>query len=155
MRKVCQEAIELIMKCEGWRAEPYLDSGNIPTIGYGTTIYPNGKKVSMTDDKITKFDAEIYLRHHVDLISNTLDKYFKKINIEFNDNEFGALISFAYNLGCDPVIGKVRSMNNAIISKDKSKIASAFDLYVFVKKIKSVGLIGRRNSEKRLFIKEV
>ena len=38
---------------EGFRAAPYRDSANIPTIGYGTILYPNGHSVTMADPAIT------------------------------------------------------------------------------------------------------
>ena len=37
----------LIKKYEGYSSKPYLCPAGVATIGYGTTVYPNGKKVSM------------------------------------------------------------------------------------------------------------
>ena len=156
MRKIPDQAIDLIIKSEGWKAEPYYDTNNIPTIGYGTTAYPNGKPVSINDSKITKSDAEIYLIHSVQYVANTIEKYLKKIGLELNDDQFSALISFGYNLGTAPIVGKMRSMNSALLSKDFNKIANAFELYVYDKrKVKLAGLVARRKQEKNLFLKGI
>ncbi|WP_336716249.1 lysozyme [Chryseobacterium mucoviscidosis] len=49
-----QKGINFILSFEGFSAKPYLDSAGIPTIGYGNTYYPGGKKVTMKDLPITK-----------------------------------------------------------------------------------------------------
>ena len=40
----------IIKQFEGFRAKPYKDSAGIPTIGYGTIQYPDGKAVTMMTD---------------------------------------------------------------------------------------------------------
>ena len=47
----------LITKFEGLRLKPYLDSVKSPTIGYGNTYYPDGKRVTLLDKDITKQQA--------------------------------------------------------------------------------------------------
>jgi len=51
-------AAEVIKEFEGYSSKPYLCSANIPTIGYGNTIYPNGERVTMDDPEIDKAEAE-------------------------------------------------------------------------------------------------
>lgn len=91
-------AIELIKEYEGFRIRAYICPAGVPTIGYGTTIYPSGEKVSL-GDVITKPQAERCLQHYVD--SRILPVLSKTIPFwsEMNPNQRGALISFAYNLG--------------------------------------------------------
>ena len=72
-------------------------NSNVPTIGIGTIIYPNGLKVSMTDKPITLDQAKEYLNHD-------LQKFVKGVvsligNTKLNQNQFDALVSFAYNCG--------------------------------------------------------
>jgi lysozyme len=68
----------------------------VPTIGYGTTIYPNGQKVQLTDKVITSQEAEAYLQ-------NDLRQFEKDVEMlvqpALTQNQFDALVSFAYNLG--------------------------------------------------------
>ena len=64
----------LIKEFESFRANPYLDSEGIPTIGYGTTSYPDGRKVTMNDSPVTQDVADTYFQHHVDQFSDHISK---------------------------------------------------------------------------------
>lgn len=92
----CSDAgIKLIQSFEGLRLAAYLDSANIPTIGFGTIRYPNGTKVKM-GDVCTEADADDYFRHdltrfELDVDAMTADTVAQR--------QFDALTSFAYNLG--------------------------------------------------------
>ena len=55
--KLNEEGYKLITKFEGFSSKPYLCSAKIPTIGYGNTYYPDGKRVTLLDDDITKEKA--------------------------------------------------------------------------------------------------
>ena len=94
--KTSQKGINLIVSFEGFSAKPYLDSAGIPTIGYGNTYYPGGKKVTMEDPAITKEQG-------VELFAAVLPTYEKivnsKVKIELNQNQFDALVSHTYNTG--------------------------------------------------------
>ena len=52
--KTSDKGIELIKSFEGFSSKPYLCPAKIPTIGYGATFYPDGKKVTMKDSPITE-----------------------------------------------------------------------------------------------------
>ena len=58
------KAIELIKEFEGFRTEAYLDGVGIPTIGYGTTHWPNGSPVKM-GEVVTQEQAERYLKSFI------------------------------------------------------------------------------------------
>ena len=94
--KTGTKGIELIKSFEGFSAKPYKCPALIPTIGYGATFYPSGKKVTMTDKLITESEG-------VDLLKSMLvsfEKYVDSYCIDsINQNQFDALVSFAYNLG--------------------------------------------------------
>ena len=55
----------LIKKYEGFSSKPYLCPAGVATIGYGTTRYPDGTKVSMVDEPITEEQATAYLNSYV------------------------------------------------------------------------------------------
>ena len=60
--KPSQAAISLIKSFESFRSRPYLDTGNVPTIGYGATIYPDGRKETVVEtggEAVTVSDEEI------------------------------------------------------------------------------------------------
>ena len=88
----------LITKFEGFSAKPYLCSAAVPTIGYGSTFYEDGSKVTITDKPITKERA-------IDLFKVVADKFAKDVTklvvSNINQNQFNALVSFAYNVGSD------------------------------------------------------
>lgn len=93
-------AFKLIKQFEGCHLTAYPDplSGAEPfTIGYGTTRYPGGRRVSR-GDKITVIEADMFMRTEVDQIAKKLSDtvpYWSKMT----DGQQSALISFAYNLG--------------------------------------------------------
>ena len=60
-------AIELVKRFEGFRNKPYLCPAGVPTIGYGSTHYADGRAVTLADLPMSKEDAhalmEAELRH--------------------------------------------------------------------------------------------
>lgn len=62
-KEALELAVNLCKQFEGFRSEPYLCPAKVPTIGYGCTCYPNGKKVTMHDKPITEPEALDLLRH--------------------------------------------------------------------------------------------
>jgi lysozyme len=95
--KISKKGLEVIKKHEGFRNKPYLCPAGIPTIGYGNTYYPDGSKVKMTDKPLSKDIAYVLLRLVVEDFEQCVNKYVKS---DINQNQFDALVSFAYNLGC-------------------------------------------------------
>ena len=106
--KIPQSGIDLIKEFEGYakqlpdgRAEAYADPIHgwaVPTIGYGTTTYPDGRKVNR-GDVITRSEAEEYLIAHIE---DSCQASLERIPTwrQMNDNQKGAIYSFGYNLGC-------------------------------------------------------
>jgi lysozyme len=86
----------LITKFEGLRLKPYLCSAKIPTIGHGNTYYPDGKRVTLLDKDITKQQA-------FDMFKEVANRFAKRVDTlvtsNLNQNQFNALVSFAYNVG--------------------------------------------------------
>lgn len=96
MMKVSKNGVELIKKFEGFRSKPYLDSVGVPTIGYGTTYYPNGKRVSISDELITESIGSNLLSVSASKFESIVNSLVKK---PINQNQFDSLISFVYNVG--------------------------------------------------------
>jgi lysozyme len=85
-----------ITKHEGLRLKPYLCPAKIPTIGYGNTYYANGKRVTLLDKDITKQEAFEMFKE----IANRFAKRVEElVTSNINQNQFNALVSFAYNVG--------------------------------------------------------
>ena len=86
----------LITKHEGLKLKPYLCPAKIPTIGYGNTYYADGKRVTLLDKDITKQQA-------FDMFKEIANRFAKRVDAlvtsNINQNQFNALVSFAYNVG--------------------------------------------------------
>lgn len=94
--KTSQAGIDLIKSFEGFRSAPYRDAVGIPTIGYGMTIYPDGRKVTMSDKPITEAQAVEGLRNLLGRYEQAVERYAQ---IKLCQHQFDALVSFAYNVG--------------------------------------------------------
>ena len=96
MKSISKNGLKLIKKHEGFRNHPYKDVKGIPTIGYGNTFYEDGTKVTMEDHPITKKRGEELLK----IIVNKFEVgVWENLEVEVNQNQFDALVSFAYNVG--------------------------------------------------------
>lgn len=82
--------LPLIRRFEGCRLTAYLDAVGIPTIGWGET-----KGVKM-GDKITQAQADDRLLTRYDEFQA---KVVKLVTHRITDNQLGALVCFAYNVG--------------------------------------------------------
>lgn len=87
---------ELIKTFEGLSLKPYLCSAKVATIGYGNTFYTNGIKVTMSDAPITKEKADEMLKVIADSFALKVSKIVPN---NLTQNQFNALVSFAFNLG--------------------------------------------------------
>ena len=148
--KLDKSGIELITKWEGLKLKPYLCSANVPTIGYGSTYYENGKKVSLADSKISKERA-------VQLFENTVSTYEKGVlkllgTTKVNQNQFNALVSFAYNLGLKS-LGNSTLLKVVKLNPNDKKISIEFGKWVNAGGKKLSGLVRRRNAESDLYFK--
>lgn len=146
--KISNNGISLIKQFEGLSLKPYLDAINIPTIGYGSTYYRNGKKVSMSDKPISEDEANSLL---VYIANKDFGEFVNKVvKVELNQNQFDALVSFAYNLGNGNL------QNSTLLKKVNQKdfVGASKE---FVKWNKAggkelVGLTRRREKERDLFL---
>ncbi len=94
--KTSQKGIDLIKSFEGFSSKPYLCPAKVPTIGYGATFYPNGKRVTMKDSPITEEEGVDILKSMLVSFERYVDSYTRD---DISQNQFDALVSFAYNLG--------------------------------------------------------
>ena len=82
---------------EGTVLVPYKDSVGVATIGTGTTVYPNGQKVKMTDPKITQKQATEYLKFHINKDAKIFNKTL--IGIPLSQTEYDLYMDFTYQFG--------------------------------------------------------
>ena len=91
-------AAALCRRFEGFRSKPYLCPAGIPTIGYGSTYYPGGKKVALDDPPIQEDTARAMLMHELE---HTYLPGVLRLCPGLADDEkrCNAIVDFAYNLG--------------------------------------------------------
>lgn len=94
--KLDSKGYELIKGFEGLSLKPYLCSAGVPTIGYGNTFYTNGIMVTIKDAPITKEKANEMLKVIADSFALKVSKIVPN---NLTQNQFNALVSFAFNLG--------------------------------------------------------
>jgi lysozyme len=95
--KISQQGLDLIKHFEGLVLHPYLDVVHVPTIGYGSTMYRNGSKVKIGDPPISQAYAEELLAWEVAMKELAVQKALGGYTV--NQNQFDAIVSFAYNVG--------------------------------------------------------
>lgn len=95
--KISENGLNLIKDFEGFSSTPYLCPAGIPTIGYGSTYYEDGTKVTLKDKPITEERATELLEF---VANKTFSENINKVvKVPLNQNQFDALVSFAYNIG--------------------------------------------------------
>jgi len=91
-------AAELCRKYEGYRARPYLCPANVATIGYGSTYYADGKKVTLQDPPMDEPTARALLL--VELEHTYLPGVLRNCPILATDvRKCNSIVDFAYNCG--------------------------------------------------------
>ena len=139
--------VDLICSFEGKRLTAYDDGVGVWTIGFGTTVYPNGIKVKK-GDTCTEAQAKAYMAYDLKKFDVTVSK---AVTVALNQNQFDALVSLAYNIGASAFSQStlVKKLN----ANDIRGAADQFDVWVNAGGKRMQGLVNRRGHEKRLFLK--
>jgi len=90
-------AVNLCKKFEGFKSKPYLCPAGIPTIGYGTTFYPDGRRVSLADAPCSEAQATVWMMHELEV--KALPAVLRFCPALKDVKAINALVSFVYNLG--------------------------------------------------------
>ena len=138
--------VGLQKKFEGFRAAPYLCPAGVATIGYGSTRYENGVRVTMQDPPISKDRAEAMLKL---VVMRFQLRIRAKLKRPLTSGEQAALNDFAYNLGCGALFGSTLLRKH--MRGDKRGAAMEFRRWVYAGGRKLKGLIRRRAAERRLY----
>ena len=146
---ITQETLNLIKKYEGFRAKAYQDVVGVWTIGYGNTFYPDGKKVK-EGDLISEEDAEKLLRT---VVNDFGRKVTDEIRVQLTDCQFGALVSFTYNVGIG-AFQRSTLLRKVNADPEDPEIKNEFLKWVKAGGNIFPGLVKRRKEEAKFYYKE-
>ena len=91
-------AASLCKQFEGFRSKPYLCPAGVATIGYGSTYYADGRKVTLNDPPTTQEEAHVLLMHELE--HTYLLGVLRNCPILATDEKkCNAIVDFVYNLG--------------------------------------------------------
>lgn len=149
--KLSEEGLRLIKSFEGYHTRlkdgscaAYLCPAGVATIGYGCTV---GVKLGMV---WTEQQAEDALAKEVSRFEDAVNRL---VTVPINQNEFDALVSFAYNCG-EGALAK-SSILRRLNKGDRKGAAQAFHLWNKGGGRVLAGLVSRRAREAALFLKPV
>lgn len=165
MRLINDKGLEIIKSFEGIEdgdpstvnLDPYLCPANVWTIGWGHAIvYDNkllkgksNKKIaySLYPNGLTMEQADKLLLSDTTSFSIQVENLIK---VEVTDNQFSALVSFAYNIGIGGLSKStlLRKLNLG----DFIGASNEFPKWRMVGPKVSNGLVRRREAEKKLFL---
>ena len=148
--KINQATVELVKEFEGFSAKAYKCPAGIWTIGYGTTAAAGVGITPKEGMTISKNDAEGYLHAALEKFASQIED---AITAPINENEFGAFVSLAYNIG--PGAFKKSSALSSFNAGDKAKSAKAILLWNKAGGKVLKGLTRRREAERKLFLTPV
>ena len=144
MRQINDAGLSLIKEFEGYKLTAYQDEVGVWTIGWGCTagvtegmVITDQQAVDMLNAELAQFENDV-----------TND-----VTVDLNDNEFAALVSFAYNLGNGSLHGS--TLLRLLNAGDRAGAAAQFPLWDHAGHVVDAGLLRRRNAEMALFLTPV
>ena len=144
---VSAKGLNFIKDFEGERLKSYRDTGNIWTIGFGSTYNHDAKRKVQEGDIIDKETALRWLRLDAGKFATGVKKLVK---VPINQNQLDSLTSFAYNLG----EGALRSstlLKKVNANPLDAQIRNEFQKWIYADGKKLNGLLRRRNAEADLY----
>ena len=138
---VGQATIDLIKSFEGLETKAYQDVAGVWTIGYGHT---DGVQ---RGDKITEDEAEELLRQDIALFAAGVKEL---VPDNLPPNQFGALVSFAYNVGLSAL--RKSTLLREVNEGNHVKAAAEFYRWTLAGGERRLGLLRRRRAESEFYL---
>lgn len=154
MRTVNAETVTLIKQYEGLhrklsdgRYGPYLCPANVWTIYAGATRGLDGKPVTRETAPVSVAQGEALLGRDLRDFERAVTRL---VRVPLTDGQFGALVSFAFNLGAGRLQSSslLRHVNNGRFDL----AAEEFPKWVMAGGQRLTGLVLRREAERRMFL---
>ena len=132
----------LVRRFEGLRLLAYLCPAGIWTIGYGSTSYPDGRKIKQ-GDKISEAAAEAMMQQDTAAFLQATCNLSPRLYLE--EHRQAAIADFCYNLGTSRY--KISTLRKRVDAGDWEGAADELQKWVWGGGRKLPGLILRRQAE--------
>ena len=139
-------AAALCRRFEGFRPRPYLCPAGVPTIGYGSTRYLDGRAVKLTDPPISQAQAERMLL--VTVRRSYLPTVLTLCPGVTDARRLAALIDFTYNLGSNNL--RASTLRRRVNAGDWAAVPAELRKWVRGGGRVLPGLVARRDAEAAL-----
>ena len=146
MRSTSANGLAIIKKHEGLRLSSYLCPAGVPTIGYGNTRYPDGRKVILGEKLSSEKEATQLLLASLQSFEAAVNRHLPNLN----QCQFDALVSFTYNVGTGAFI-KSTLLKKAKVNPADPSILDEFQKWVRGGGRVLPGLVTRRREEANLY----
>ena len=93
------KGISLIKEFESLQLAAYVCPAGHLTIGYGSTRWPDGRKIAATDRLKNEAEADVLLRKTLSSFERDVTSLLTGVAV--TQGMFDALVSFAFNVGAD------------------------------------------------------
>lgn len=139
--KISKNGLQIIKDFEGCRLTAYQDAVGVWTIGYGHTLNVKaGQTITQAEaDKLIEDDVAYFAKRVSLLVGNKV-----------NQNQFDALVSFAYNVG----VGNLSTstlLKKVLKNPSDTTIADEFKRWKYAGGKVLEGLVKRREREAQLY----
>ena len=146
MRSTSAQGLAIIKKHEGLRLSSYLCPAGVPTIGYGNTRHPDGRKVVLGEKLSSEKEATQLLLASLESFEAAVNRHLPNLN----QCQFDALVSFTYNVGTGAFI-KSTLLKKAKVNAADPSIVDEFQKWVRGGGKVLPGLVTRRREEANLY----
>ena len=148
--QISLHGMEFIKGYEKFRSAPYDNDGSgTPTIGWGSTYYEDGTRVTMRDCPISLQHADVLFSSAVNKVAKWITENVPCI---LNQNQFDAFCSLFYNIGT----GNFQTHNphswRILMSCNLDAYADLILDFSHEKGHVSPGLLTRREDERKMFL---
>lgn len=142
MKQINKSGIDLIKSFEGLRLKAYLCPAGVWTIGYGHTHNVREGQV------ITEKQAETLLKNDLAVYEEGVRRI--TTHVVLNENQFSALVSFAFNLGLSNLRGSTL-LRKVVSDPSDPTIRDEFNRWIYAGDSVLPGLQRRRKAEADLY----
>ena len=142
-----ERGIEIVKSFEGISTKPYLCPANVWTVGYGATVGSDGGPIDPDMGAISETEAEALLIRDLESSEGWVSRLIKTA---LTENQFSALTSFTFNVGCGALQRSTLRMK--LNRSEYQGAADEFPKWKFANKRILAGLVRRRAAERALFL---